>query len=214
MEDQELPSPNQIFVSCGKIDLIAGSRSLNHQECKLLTEMGTEHFLQNILAPFLPNYDYILIDTNRAASPLMVNALTAANSVLIPLCPEYYSTEGLADLITTVLKNKRRLNPSIEFEGLVFSRCKIRTNLYRNIRADVEAAYENEIPVFQTAIPDTVQIGDAISRGLTVMEYAPKCKASEAYWALAKELISYGKPTTAEEGTFHVFAGGRGRRVG
>lgn len=71
----------------------------------------------------------------------MTNALTAADSVLIPICPEFYSTEGLSDLISSVLKNRRRLNPSIQFEGIVLSRCNLRTNLYRTTRTNVENAF-------------------------------------------------------------------------
>ena len=127
----------------------------------------------------------------------MTNALTAADSVLIPLCPEFYSTEGLGDLIRSVLKNKRRLNPDITFEGIVFSRCNLRTNLYRSTRANVEKAYYGAVRVFQSAIPDTVKVGDAISRGLTVMEYAPDSKASTAYRAFAKELMEHDTQTAA-----------------
>ena len=178
LEDQDLPEPSNYIQRCGKVDLISGSKSLGKLETSLLTEMGTERFLQEILSPLRPHYDYIIIDTNRAASPLMTNALTAADSVLIPICPEFYSTEGLTDLIASVLKNRRRLNPGIEFEGIVFSRCNLRTNLYRTTRANVESAFRDEIRVFKTAIPETVKVGDAISRGLTVMEYAPESKAS------------------------------------
>lgn len=188
LEDQDLPEPSNYIQRCGKVDLISGSKSLGKLETSLLTEMGTERFLQEILSPLRPHYDYIIIDTNRAASPLMTNALTAADSVLIPVCPEFYSTEGLSDLIASVLKNKRRLNPKIGFEGIVFSRCNLRTNLYRTTRMNVEAAFREDIRVFKTAIPDTVKVGDAISRGLTVMEYAPESKASAAYRAFAKEV--------------------------
>lgn len=215
LEDRELPHPEQYVTSCGKVDLIVGSKDLSRQESGLLADMGTERFLHQVLSPLRTSYDYIFIDTNRAASPLMVNALTAADTVLIPLCPEFYSTEGLSDLITTVLKNKRRLNPDIGFEGIVFSRCNPRTNLYRTIRMDVENAFADEIRVFHTAIPDTVKVGDAISRGLTVMEYAPDSKASEAYRALAEELIENDRTVTStEEGPLHVLAGRRSRRVG
>ncbi len=159
LEDQDLPDPSGYIQRCGKVDLIPGSKTLGKLETNLLTEMGTERFLQEILSPLRPHYDYIIIDTNRAASPLMTNALTAADSVLIPLCPEFYSTEGLGDLITSVLKNRRRLNPGIEFEGIVFSRCNLRTNLYRTTRANVEDAFRDEIRVFKTAIPETVKVG-------------------------------------------------------
>lgn len=215
LEDQDLPAPSSYIQRCGKVDLISGSKSLGKLETSLLTEMGTERFLQEILSPLRPHYDYIIIDTNRAASPLMTNALTAADSVLIPICPEFYSTEGLTDLIASVLKNRRRLNPGIKFEGIVFSRCNLRTNLYRTTRANVENAFRDEIRVFQTAIPETVKVGDAISRGLTVMEYAPESKASIAYRAFVKELISYGEQSApAQRGTLHVLPDGGDRRVG
>ena len=138
LEDRDLPVPSSYIQRCGNVDLIPGSKTLAKLETSLLTEMGTERFLQEILSPLRPHYDYIIIDTNRAASPLMTNALTAADSVLVPICPEFYSTEGLGDLIAGVLKNRRRLNPGIEFEGIVFSRCNLRTNLYRTTRANVE----------------------------------------------------------------------------
>ena len=215
LEDQELPDPSNYIQRCGKVDLIPGSKSLGKLETSLLTEMGTERFLQEILSPLRSHYDYIIIDTNRAASPLMTNALTAADRVLIPICPEFYSTEGLSDLIASVLKNRRRLNPNLEFEGIVFSRCNLRTNLYRTTRASVENAFRNEIRVFKTAIPETVKVGDAISRGLTVMEYAPESKASTAYRAFAKELISYAEQdAAAQRGALHVLAGSGDCRVG
>lgn len=214
LDDQDLPAPSAYIQRCGKVDLIPGSKSLAKLEISLLTEMGTERFLQEILSPLRPHYDYIIIDTNRAASPLMTNALTAADSVLIPICPEFYSTEGLGDLISSVLKNRRRLNPSIQFEGIVLSRCNLRTNLYRTTRTNVEKAFQGEIRVFKTAIPETVKVGDAISRGLTVMEYAPDSKASSAYQAFAKELISYAESTPTQRGTLHVIPGGGACRAG
>lgn len=215
LEDFELPSLDSIIQRCGKVDLLPGSKDLTRLEVSLLTEMGAERFLQEILSPLRASYDYILIDTNRVESPLMTNALTAADSVLIPLCPEFYSTEGLGDLIRSVLKNKRRLNPDISFEGIVFSRCNPRTNLYRTTRANVEKAYYGTIRVFQTAIPDTVKVGDAISRGLTVMEYAPESKASAAYRAFAKELMEDGTQGTSAEGrTIHVLPDCGTRRAG
>ena len=214
LDDQDLPAPSAYIQRCGKVDLIPGSKSLAKLETSLLTEMGTERFLQEVLSPLRSHYDYIIIDTNRAASPLMTNALTAADSVLIPICPEFYSTEGLGDLISSVLKNRRRLNPSIQFEGIVLSRCNLRTNLYRTTRTNVEKAFQGEIRVFKTAIPETVKVGDAISRGLTVMEYAPDSKASIAYRAFAKELISYAESAPAQRGTLHVLPGGGACRAG
>lgn len=207
VNDQPLPPMETYIAKSGKIDFISGHKELDRLERILQSEMGTEGFLAFILAPLRASYDYIIIDTNRANSPLMVNALVAADSVLIPVSPEFYSTEGLSDLIATVLKNKRRLNARIEFEGILFSMCDLRTNLYRETRAAVEAAFAGQIPVFQSAIPRTVQVGDAIRRGMSVMEYNPQSPASLAYELFAKEVIANAQQNTAQahqdDGTGH-----------
>lgn len=192
LKDESLPKPSSFVASHGQVDFIYGSKEMSRLESLLPTEMGTEHFLDYILAPLKDSYDYIIIDTNRAASPLMVNALTATDSVLIPINPEFYSTEGLSDLITTVLKNKRRLNHKISFEGILFTMCDLRTNLYQSIRSDVETALKGEVRVFNAAIPRTVQIGEAVRRGLTVFEYDKASKAGIAYREVVKELMSHG----------------------
>jgi len=192
LKDKPLPKPSLFMASHGRIDFIHGSKELSRLESLLQTEMGTEHFLEEILIPLRTSYDYIIIDTNRAASPLMVNALTATDSVLIPINPEFYSTEGLSDLITTVLKNKRRLNPNIRFEGILFTMCDMRTNLYRSTREDVEAAFAGEIRIFDAAIPRTVQVSEAVRRGLTVFEYDRDSKAGTAYREVVKELMNVG----------------------
>lgn len=195
LEDKPLPSPVEYIAHTGGVDFIFGSKELYHQEIALRMEMGAERFLAEILSPLRTFYDYIIIDTNRANSPLLVNALTAADGVLIPVCPTFYSTEGLSDLVATVLRNRRRLNPALAFEGILFSNCDLRTRLYRETRAEVETAFGNEIPIFQTAIPHTVQVEEAVRRGMTVMEYAPDAKVSAAFRALGEEVIAHGGKT-------------------
>lgn len=206
LTDQTLPPAENYIAHTRGGDIIPGSKALGRLESSLLTEMGTETFLKSILAPLRTSYDYILIDTNRAASPLMVNALTAADSVLIPINPEFYSTEGLSDLITTVLKNKRRLNPGVKFEGILFSMCDIRTNLYREIRADVEEAFREEMRIFRTAIPRTVQVGEAVRRSMTVLEYAPESKVSAAFRAFAEEVMGHEQQDAGAPGR-HIHVG-------
>ncbi len=211
LADKALPTPERYIVQTKGGDILPGSKSLGRLESALLTEMGTEGFLKTILHPLRANYNYIILDTNRVAGPLMINALTAADSVLIPLNPEFYSTEGLSDLITTVLKNKRRLNPNLVFEGIVFSMCDMRTNLYREIREDVEAAFQDEMRIFKTAIPRTVQVGEAVRRGLTVMEYVPTTKVSAAYREFAKEVLANVQETSTQTDTVHVRVEGTSR---
>lgn len=214
LADKALPAAASYIVHTKGGDMIPGSKALGRLESALLTEMGTEGFLKSILLPLRVEYDYILIDTNRAASPLMVNALTATDSVLIPINPEFYSTEGLSDLITTVLKNKRRLNPEVGFEGIVFSMCDTRTNLYRDIREDVEAAFQGEMRVFQAAIPRTVQVGEAVRRGMTVLEYAPDSKVSAAYRAFSEEVMADGRQNSTGASAHEVYVGAAGACAG
>lgn len=207
LRDEPLPSSENYIAKSGKLDFIPSDKKLAQVESILQSEMGAEHFLSEILLPLRQRYDYIIIDTNRASSPLMINAIVAADSVLIPISPECYSAEGLSDSITTVLKIKRRLNPSIRFEGILFSMCDLRTNLYRNTRAAVEAAFGAQIPIFHTAIPRTVQVGEAIGQSMTVMEYNPQSPAALAYEAFTKEVIANAQQDTAQahqdDGTAH-----------
>ena len=193
LSDQRLPPQEQSITPFGGLDILAGSKELGRLEKILLTEMGAEGMLRSILTPLRPCYDYVIIDTNRAASPLMTNALMAADSVLIPVTPEFYATEGLTDIITTVLKSRRRLNPSIQFEGIVFTISDSRTNLYKSARAEVESVFQGDIPIFRTFIPRTVHVGEAIKRGLSVIQYDPASPASTAYQALAEEVIEHAR---------------------
>ena len=213
IEEVPLPPTLSYVARGGPVDFIPGSKLLSKREGDLQSEIGTEKFLKEILAPLRPSYDYILIDTNRVASPLMVNALTAADSVLIPLCPEFYSMEGMGDLVTTVLKTKRRLNPSLQFAGIVFSICDLRTVIYRETRKDVTAAYSDKIHIFSTAIPRTTKVGEAIRRGLSVMEYEPESSASIAFRTLAGEVIDYAEENNAASQTGKEHGGTRKLRL-
>lgn len=199
LNDKPLPNDEEYIYRTKRIDIIPGSRELHRQETALRLEMGSERFLSAILEPMRHSYDYIIIDTNRANSPLLTNALTAADSVLIPICPTYYSLEGLSDLITTLLKNRRRLNPRLAFEGILLSNCEERTRLFREIRAEVTEAFGKDVPIFRTAIPHTVQVEEAVRRGMTVLEYAPASKASKAFLAFGEEVIAHGNEAGAKE---------------
>lgn len=133
------------------------------------------------------------LDTNPSLGPLTINALSAADSVLITINPEFYATIGLQDLTKTILKVKRRINPKIEFEGILLAMCEMRTNLHKKICAEVNAAYGGSMRIFKTYIPRTIDVGEANDRGLSILEYNLKSKAGLAYTEFAKELIGHGR---------------------
>lgn len=193
MDGDELPPKSEYIHKYGKIDFIPNDIHLSVVEANLRMEMGSEKLLSSILEPLREDYDYILVDTNPSLGPLTINALSAADSVLITINPEFYATIGLQDLTKTILKVKRRINPKIEFEGILLAMCEMRTNLHKKICAEVNAAYGGSMRIFETFIPRTIDVGEANDRGLSILEYNPKSKAGLAYTEFAKELIGYGR---------------------
>lgn len=191
MDGEELPPKSEYIRKLGKIDFIPNDIHLAVVEANLRMEMGSEKVLSSILEPLREDYDFILIDTNPSLGPLTTNALSAADSVLITINPEFYATIGLQDLTKTILKVKRRINPKIEFEGILLAMCDLRTKLHRRICAEVNKAYGNSMKIFKTSIPRTIDAGEANDRGLSILEYNPESKAGLAYDEFAKELIGH-----------------------
>ena len=193
MDGEELLSKSEYIHKCGKIDFIPNDIHLSVVEANLRMEMGSEKLLSSILEPLCDDYDYILVDTNPSLGPFTINALSAADSVLITINPEFYATIGLQDLTKTILKVKRRINPKIEFEGILLAMCDMRTNLHKRICAEVNMAYGDSMRIFESFIPRTIDVGEANDRGLSILAYNPKSKAGLAYSEFAKELIGYDR---------------------
>ena len=147
-------------------------------------------YLAALLNPLRLSYDYIIVDTNPSLGSLTINALTAADEVIIPIDPELFALTGLQALVDTIKKIKRKLNPSIEIGGILFTKCNKRTNLYRRTYGQVTKAFQS-LPIFNCQIPYTVKVGDANSYGMSVMELEQANPASLAYLELAKEVLEY-----------------------
>ena len=141
-----------------------------------------------ILAPLRNDYDYIIVDTGPKLDNLSINALVAADQLIIPVNPQFLSTAGLDKLHGTIRKIKRRLNPNVKIAGILLTMCETRTNLCKIICQQIREEYETAIPVFENAIPMTVKVGEAVYYSKPVLDYAPNCSASIAYKNFAKEL--------------------------
>jgi chromosome partitioning protein len=152
MDEEQIPYPEEYIYTHGNLDFIPSSIHLSVVEANLRMEMGSEKLLANILEPLRKDYDYILIDTNPSLGPLTINALSAADSVIIPINPEYYATMGLTDLTKTILKIRKRINPKIQFEGILLTMCDMQTNLHREVCEEVIEAYRNGIKIFKVHI--------------------------------------------------------------
>ena len=150
-----------------------------------------EFRMRAALEPLRKEYDYILVDCPPSLGLLTINALTAAQSVLIPIQCEYYALEGVTALMNTVQRVKRALNPGLEIEGVLLTMLDGRTNLGLQVVAEVKKHFKQQ--VFKTTVPRNVRLGEAPSHGLPIHLYDARSTGAEAYTALAKEVIKKNK---------------------
>jgi chromosome partitioning protein len=172
------------------IDIIPATVDLSGAELALVNKSSREYILKDRIEP-LKKYDYIFIDCPPSLSILTINALVASSSVLIPLQCEFYALEGLTHLLNTVELVKKRLNPTLEIEGVLLTMYDRRYNLTAQVEEDVRN-YLGKL-VFNTIIPRNVRVSEAPSYGKPVMMYDLKCLGSMAYIQLAKEILEREK---------------------
>jgi chromosome partitioning protein len=169
------------------LDVIASTVNLSGAEIELSAVEGREFRLKSKLDLVSSRYEYILIDCPPSLSLLTLNALVAANSVLIPMQCEFYALEGLSHLIQTIDKIKKHLNPSLHINGIVLTMYDGRNNLTQQVEKDVRGYLKEK--VYNTVIPRNVKISEAPSHGVPAIIYDFRCSGSAAYIRLAKELL-------------------------
>ncbi|OAV66023.1 Sporulation initiation inhibitor protein soj [Bacteroidales bacterium Barb4] len=160
-------------------------------EIEMLNRDKREYVLESVLLPLKDNYDFILIDCSPSLGLITVNALTAANSVIIPVQCEYFALEGISKLLNTIKIIKSKLNPSLEIEGFLLTMYDARLRLSNQIYEEVKESFRNL--VLDTVIQRNVKISEASSYGKPVILYDAESKGSQNYLQLAKELISKNK---------------------
>lgn len=190
MEGLELPERDTYLLSVDGTDLIPSSKYLTAVETEMKMDYGCDRILGNIVETFRDDYDYILIDTGPNEGTLTVNALCAADSILIPMDLQLFALAAVQEVVTSIIKLRRRLKKQLDIEGIVFNRYDGRTNLAQEIMGQVMEIYGNSIPMFGATIPQTVRIGEAHYCAKPVSLYAPKCSAANAFQQLAAELIA------------------------
>ncbi len=182
-------SSKQAVVKTGfkGLDIIPSSMDLAAAELELAELDGRESRLKNALAPLRGEYDYIFIDCPPSLGLITANALCAADSLLVPIQPEYYALEGLSQLMNTVRRIKRTYNERLEIEGVLFTMYDGRLNLTQQVVAEVKRFFPKK--VFSSVIPRGVRLSEAPSFGKPVMYFDKTCKGSVTYKALADEII-------------------------
>ena len=162
-------------------------------EIELVTMEGRERRLRALLEPVVADYNYVLIDTPPSLGILTLNALVAADAVLVPMQCEYYALEGLSSLIATINKIRTAIRPQLELEGLLLTMFDSRNRLSHEIAADVRKHFATKI--FRSVIPRNVRLSESPSHGLSVLEYESKSSGAEGYRALAAEVIAKERKT-------------------
>ena len=170
-----------------RLALIPADRQLTGAEIEMVTLARREERLRLLLAPLRERFDWIFIDCPPSLGLLTLNALVAADAVLIPLHCEYFALEGLADLVATMRRVRAAFNPSLDIEGVLLTMFDERTNLGQQVANDVRSFFKDK--VFDTVIPRNVRLGEAPSHGIPVILYDAKSRGAEAYVALAREVL-------------------------
>lgn len=171
------------------IDLIPANMELSGLEVSLANVMSREMILKEYVDMIRDSYDYILIDCMPSLGVMTINALAAADSVLIPVMAAYLPVKGLQQLIRTISVVKKRLNKKLAIEGILISMVDYRTNYAKDITAMLRESYGLNVGIMETYIPFSVKVAEASAEGTSIFRYAPKCKAAESFNELTKEVL-------------------------
>jgi chromosome partitioning protein len=175
-------------VHFSHLDLVPATRDLVGAEIELVGAEGRETVLRRALEPLRDEYDFILVDSPPSLGLLTLNALTAADSVLIPIQCEFYALEGLSQLLRTVQLVQRGLNPALEIEGVLLTMFDTRLNLSKQVARESREYFGKR--VFRTVVPRNVRLAEAPSFGSPIVLYDALCSGARAYLAVAQELLS------------------------
>jgi len=174
-------------------DFVPGNRSLSAVEVSLVNVMSRETVLRSYIEIVRENYDYILIDCMPSLGMITINAFACADSILIPVQAAYLPVKGLQQLIKTVGKVKRQINPKLEIEGILLTMVDSRTNYAKDISSMLKEAYGSRVRIFANVIPISVRAAEISAEGVSIYKHDPKGKVASAYDSLTKEVLADGQ---------------------
>jgi chromosome partitioning protein len=187
------PITNLILPTTFGLALVPADRNLAGAEIELVDFPDRELLLRSAISPIREEYDFIIIDCPPALNLLTLNALAAADALLIPIQCEYYALEGVSDLFNTLSQVRRVINPQLKIEGLLLTMYDERTNLSPAVAADLRSFYGSM--VCETTIPRNVRLAEAPSHGQPIIYYEPRSRGAESYLRLAKEVLEHDQET-------------------
>ena len=189
VSDQPIESGEGILHHSEGVDLVPANIELAGMEVSLVNVMSRESVLKQYLDSVKKEYDFILLDCMPSLGMLTINALAAADNVIIPVQAQYLPAKGLEQLLQTVNKVKRQINPKLRIEGILLTMVDGRTNYAKDISALIRENYGGKLKVYQTDIPRSVRAEEISAEGKSIFRHDPKGKVAEAYRVLTKEVL-------------------------
>ena len=189
VSDQPIESGEGILHHPEGVDLVPANIELTGMEVSLVNVMSRESVLKQYLDSVKKEYDFILLDCMPSLGMLTINALAAADNVIIPVQAQYLPAKGLEQLLQTVNKVKRQINPKLRIEGILLTMVDSRTNYAKDISALIRENYGGKLKVYQTDIPRSVRAEEISAEGKSIFRHDPKGKVAEAYRVLTKEVL-------------------------
>lgn len=193
IEEQPIAADEGILHHAEGIDLVPANIELSGMETALINIMSRERILKDYINQVKSNYDYILIDCTPSLGMLTVNALTAANEVIIPVQAHYLPAKGLEQLMKTVSKVKRQINPKLKIGGILLTMLDSRTNFAKEISSLIRDTYGKNLKIFKAEIPMSIRAAETSASGKSIYAYDKNGKVAEAYKNLTKEVLDSGK---------------------
>ena len=193
VKEEQIDSAEGILTTPEGIDLMPANVQLSGLELSLINEYGREIVLKQYIDEVRLNYDYIIIDCAPSLSVLTVNALVAADSVLIPTQPQYFSMAGIQMFYDTFSKIRKKMNPSLSIEGVLVTMMDNRPNFTKELVSQLRNAYGDAFRVFETEIPTSIRMSESNARGKSIFDFDRKGKVAAAYEKLTQEVIENGR---------------------
>ena len=193
INDEEIEPDEGILHHNEGVDLVPGNIELSGLEVSLVNVMSREVTLRNYVEFVEDRYDYILIDCMPSLGMITINAFACADSILIPVQAAYLPVKGLEQLIKTIGKVKRQINPKLEIEGILLTMVDSRTNYARDITALLIETYGNKVRIFENSIPMSVRAAETSAEGVSIYQHDPKGRVACAYQSLTEEVLGSGQ---------------------
>lgn len=193
IEDNPIDVQKSILHHGEGVDLLPSNIELSGLEVRLINAISRESVLKTCISEVRKSYDYVLVDCMPSLGMLTINALAAADSVVIPTQPHYLSAKGLELLLRSVSKVRRQINPPLRIDGILMTMVMPRTNISKEITATVRSAYGQKIKVFDTQIPHSIRAVEATAEGKSIFAYDKGGKVAAAYEQFGKEVAELGE---------------------